>query len=438
MATSATTIARLAGVETGLVWILAAYFIPASVSTIVFGRLGDAFGPMRMLVFSLLVFAAGSLFAAQSQGFAVLILARVVQGIGGGGLVALPQAFLAQRIPPRDRAAYQGYLVAVAFMANTFGPAVGSILIGRLGWQSIFYTFIPMALLAALLLWRARSQVPVSRPAVDLKFDWPGTLMLIVTVSCLILASQALSEPGQAAKASLWIAGFFLSLLAMIIRMCSAQDPLVPVSLIRIPVVWKCGLVVFLYGALFTGVISLFPILFRDHYGLRLDRIGVFMMPFLGAVGIGSILTGLVVRKTGRLMILTAGGLAVFAILIVGIALSLHRMDAGQMAFALGIAGVGMGTTLNVVNISVQTRAPAEMLGRVTAFVQLSRTVGASLGVGIGTLIYFRSLNGLSGGCAAPCPGAVGDAFTVLLYYFAALSMAAALIAHANRRVRLT
>lgn len=437
MATSATTIARLAGAETGLVWLLVAFFIPASVATIVFGRLGDAFGPMRMLVFALLLFAAGSLLAAQSQGYAVLLTARFVQGIGGGGLMALPQAFLAQRIPPRDRAAYQGYLVAVAFLSSTFGPVAGSLLIAAFSWRAIFYALIPMALLAAALLWRARNQTPPPRPVLDLRFDWIGTGLLVVTVSCLIFASQTLAEPDRLFPALLWIGGFGLTLSAMIGWMYRAEDALVPVSMIRIPMVWKGGLIVFLYGALFTGVISLFPILFRDHYGLDLQHIGVVMMPFLGAVGVGSILTGLLVRATGRTMGFPAAGLAVFAVALAALALLLDRLSAWETALTLGVAGLSMGTTLNVVTICVQSSTAPEMLGRVTAFIQLSRTVGASLGVGLGTLIYFRSLNGLTLACAAPCPGAVGAAFSVLLAFFAVLSLTAALIAYRTRGVSL-
>jgi MFS family permease len=125
MATSAGSIAELAGVQNAMAFILAAYFLAASVTTLIFGRLGDAFGPMRMLVVALLIYVMGSLLASQANGFAWLIGARFIQGVGGGGMIALPQAFLAQRIAPRQRAAYQGYLVAVAFFANTFGPVFG-------------------------------------------------------------------------------------------------------------------------------------------------------------------------------------------------------------------------------------------------------------------------------------------------------------------------
>tara|TARA_R110002126_G_scaffold56247_2_gene150493 strand:+ start:646 stop:2109 length:1464 start_codon:yes stop_codon:yes gene_type:complete len=438
MATSATTIAQMAGAETGLVWILAAFFIPASVATIVLGQLGDSFGPMRMLVYSLLIFAAGSLLAAQAPTYPVLLVARFVQGVGGGGLLALPQAFLAQRIPPRDRAAFQGYLVAVAFFANTFGPVVGSLLIAAFGWQSVFYALIPMALTAAAILWQARRRSRPARPPVELNFDWWGTLFLIISVCCIILASQTLAEPDRIGLALIWIGGFVLSLAVMILWMRAREDALVPLELVRIPMVWKCGLVAFLYGALFTGVVSLFPLLFRDYYGLDLRQIGLVMMPFLGAVGVGSILTGLLVRKTGRMMIFPAIGLAVFACSMIGLALFMDRLGAWQTAIALGTAGMWMGTTLNVVNISVQANTPPDMMGRATAFVQLSRTVGASLGVGLGTLVYFRSLNTFAAGCTGHCDGSVRYAFALLLCFFALLSMSAALVAHRARRFRLS
>jgi hypothetical protein len=136
-------------------------------------------------------------------------------------------------------------------------------------------------------------------------------------------------------------------------------------------------------------------------------------------------------------MVFPTVGLALFGLALIGIALFLGHLSAWQTSTALGAAGLFMGTTVSTINISVQTSTVETMLGRATAFVQLSRTVGSSLGVGVGSLIYFRGLNSLSAGCTTACGDAVRPAFVSLLLFLAALSLLAAMISRQSWRYRL-
>lgn len=443
MATSAASIARLAGVETAMAWILAAYFIAAAVASPVYGRLGDRYGAMRMLIVAIVIFACGSLLASQAGNFATLVGARFLQGLGGGGLIALPQAFLARKIEPRVRAAYQGYLVAVAFFANTFGPAVGGYLIGHFGWQSVFLLQLPLAGVAVVLLWLAPGD-DAAENAGPLRFDWPGALLLIGTVTCLMCLTQSLRDPGRSTEAWLWALGLiaFGAAFAWVER--RSADALIPPELLRRPIVWRSGLIVCCYGAVFTGLSSFLPVLLRRVYDLPLEQVGLMMMPLLGAVGVGSIITGQMVRRSGRTMIFPTLGLLTVASFLLCFSFAFRYLSPLQVTVWMGISGLFMGSTMGVVQVSMQVGAPAEMLGRASAFLQLSRTIGASLGAGLGAVIYFRGVGTTVGTTGQGLPGGLPGlehgwtVFVVLFASYAMIALFASLTALSCRVPRLT
>nr|WP_319514576.1 MFS transporter [uncultured Cohaesibacter sp.] len=391
MSTSAASIAQQIGIQTAMAWILAAYFIAASVATPIYGRLGDRYGPIRVLIFAILVFGCGSLLATQANSFWMLVIARFIQGLGGGGLISLPQTFLSQTIEPRVRAAYQGYLVAVAFMANTFGPVLGGFLIGGLGWQSIFWLEVPLALVAIVCLSFTPKQAHKTNLDAEFRFDWLGALFLVATVSSLMMLTQSLSHSASAAEETKWAIAFVLFAVGFAFIEKTAKDPLLPFHLLKGPIVWKSGVIVFLYGFLFTGLSSFVPVLLRSHFGLGPQTIGIMMMPLLGAVGVGSIITGQLVRRSGKTMIFPSLGLAIVGTILASFTLALHNLTAWQTAIWMGVNGLFMGSTLGVVQVALQIGSPTHMIGRATAFIQLSRTIGASLGAGISSLIYFRA-----------------------------------------------
>src|SRR5262245_53173830 len=129
--------ASLGGVE-HVAWVVVAYLVATTTVAPVYGRLGDHFGRRRLMFVALGVFMAASVLCALSQSIAMLVVARVLQGLGGGGLMTLSQALIGETVPPRERARYQGYLAAVAVASNTLGPVLGGFLTEHLGWQSIF------------------------------------------------------------------------------------------------------------------------------------------------------------------------------------------------------------------------------------------------------------------------------------------------------------
>src|SRR6266851_9848070 len=141
-------------------WIVVSYLIASTIAAPIYGRLGDAFGRRRLMFGALFIFILASLFCAASPTIELLALARVLQGLGGGGLMTLSQALVGEAIPPRERARYQGYLAAVAVCANTFGPVAGGYLTEHFGWKSVFLINVPIGLIAVLLTRNLENRVP--------------------------------------------------------------------------------------------------------------------------------------------------------------------------------------------------------------------------------------------------------------------------------------
>src|SRR5712691_6201943 len=141
-------------------WVVVSYLVASTIAAPIYGRLGDAFGRRRLMFVALAVFITASLLCAASRSIIWRTFARLLQGLGGGGLMTLSQALVGEAFPPRERARYQGYLAAVAVWANTFGPVAGGYLTEHFGWQSVFLINIPVGLLAVWLTRKLENRIP--------------------------------------------------------------------------------------------------------------------------------------------------------------------------------------------------------------------------------------------------------------------------------------
>ena len=202
VATALPAIAASTGQFERASWIVVSYLIASTIAAPIYGRLGDAFGRRQLMFAALAVFIVASLLCAASPSIELLTLARLLQGLGGGGLMTLSQALIGEAIPPRERARYQGYLAAVAVCANTFGPIAGGYLTEQFGWQSIFLVNVPVGLGAVALTWRLPS------PKVE-RLPWradPGGLVLFTVFVATTLLSLEQAQHVDLAP-SRWAAG---------------------------------------------------------------------------------------------------------------------------------------------------------------------------------------------------------------------------------------
>jgi EmrB/QacA subfamily drug resistance transporter len=372
-------------------WVVVSYLIAATIAAPIYGRLGDAFGRRTVMHGALAVFVLASLLCAAAPTIELLTLARVLQGLGGGGLMTLSQALVGETIPPRERARYQGYLAAVAVCANTFGPVAGGFLTEHFGWQSIFLVNLPVGL-GAMVLVRRLPKPPAER------LEWradPGGLALFTLF--VVTTMLALEQVQQAELASLPAGGAMLFAgivaLALLIRHENrAASPLIPLALLRQPAIWRSDALAACHGAALVSLITFVPVYLEVVRGFTPSTTGVLLVPLTIGIGIGSLVTGRLVNTTGLTTVFPVVGLALCTCNFVVLALWASVLGTAALAVLFLGTGLFMGTVMGVVQVSVQSAAGQLRLGEAAASVQFSRSIGAAFGTALVATLLFAVL----------------------------------------------
>jgi MFS family permease len=380
-------------------WIVTGYLVAASVAAPVYGRVGDLLGRKRLMYVALIVVIVASVICALATSIEMLAAARVLQGIGGGGLMTLSQALVGEAVPPRDRVRYGGFMAALAVSSSTFGALAGGLLTAQFGWRSVFLVGIPVGLLAMVLLRRLPTRMPTSSGS--RRFDGPG----LVLFATFIVSSLAVLNQFNGARPDLLLAGavFALCIAAVVLliwREKRATNPLFPIPLFSNPTIWRCDALAICNGATLVSLITFLPIYFRVGAGADAAAIGFLILPVTAGVPIGSIITGQLVARSGRTAIFPSIGLIFVVALFAVVGIWLPHFGPHQVAWLLGACSLFLGTVMNVVQVTVQTAAGPHMLGTASASVQYSRSIGAAIGTAAVSAILFATLAARDGEAA--------------------------------------
>lgn len=391
VATALPAIAGTLGSVERVSWIVVSYLIAITIAAPIYGQLRDVFGGQRMMFVALAVFLSASLLCAVSTSVEMLTVARVLQGLGGGGLMTLSQSLVGESVPPRERARYQGYLAAVVVTSSTFGPVAGGYLTEHFGWRSVFLVNIPLGLVAMVLAIRLPS-----RSVVDQKFhfDVQGLVLFVGFVVPLLLAL----EMGQRMSLSalpgmiIMLAVAVVCLVLLTRRERTAQSPLFPVNLLGQPTIWRSDALAACHGATLVSLVTFLPIYLRVQQGATAAETGIVLLPMMFGIGFGSMLTGRVVGRTGLTAIFPSVGLTVASVAFLILSLTIGSMGHLGLGIYLTVLGLFLGTVMGVVQVTVQSAAGPAMLGRAAASVQLSRSIGAAVGTALVSAILFATL----------------------------------------------
>ena len=389
IATALPAIAGSLGGLSYLAWVVTAYLLAATVAAPLYGRMGDAFGRKRMLLWALGLFAAGSAACAIAPSLSTLICARALQGFGGGGLMTLAQALIGEVVSPKERGRFQGWFGANFALASTLGPVVGGVLSQHLGWRSIFWVNIPLGLGAAAAALRVRTS-----PGTGVcRLDYAGTTVFVASTVAVLLALSigghevAWTAPPLVALAVLGIAGFVL--LRKVEQ--KSLDPLISPELIAEPVIWRASLAVLLFAAVLFGLIVQLPVFFQTALRTSATISGLLLIPLTMAQVVVSTATGLRISTTGRPRTSMAAGLsfvtAAFLVLAAGI-----KLGPVFIALLTFLIGAGLGSTMPAAQTMVQWAAGAQRLGVGTALVSFSRTIGGVLGAALASAVLLGAL----------------------------------------------
>jgi EmrB/QacA subfamily drug resistance transporter len=392
VATALPAIAAAMGNVERASWVVVSYLIASTVAAPLYGRLGDAFGRRKLMYVALAVFIVASLLCAIAPTIELLTLARILQGLGGGGLMTLSQALIGEAIPPRERARYQGYLAAIAVCANSFGPVAGGWLTEQFGWRSIFLINVPIGLIAVALTFRLPGKT-VDR--IEWKADPMGIVLFTAFVTAVLLALEQTQRVNMAAAplAGALFAIGAVALVLLIRQELRTPSPLIPVGLLRQPAIWHSDAMAAFHGASLVSLITFLPVYLEVVRGMSPSQTGVLLVPLTIGIGTGSLITGRLVSKTGLTMVFPIYGLVMVTLTHVVFAFWGAVFPVWCLALLMLWDGLFFGTVMGVVQVSVQSAAGPRRLGEAAASVQFSRSIGAGFGTALVATVLFAVLS---------------------------------------------
>ena len=382
--------------ETGVTWLLTGFLLSASVGTAIIGKLGDMYGKQRLLVWTLLTLIAGTLLAAVSGSLAVLIVARIVQGVAGG-IFPLSYSIARDEFPADRVAGGIGLMSAILGAGGGLGLIVGGLIDERLNWHWLFWIPLPAMVLAAFCAWRYIPESPVRSPG---RVNWVAAALLVTGMSCLLIAIAQATSLGWASPATLGLlAGGLVTCGIWIAVEVRSTNPLIDMTMMAVRGVWTVNLAAFLVGAGMYSLFLLLPQLAQlprstgFGYGASVLVAGLYLLPCaLGMSLLGSV-AGRVERRFGSRSALMAGaGLSAAACGWLTIS-SRHGYD---MLGSSALLGVGIGLAFAALGNLIVQAVPAHQTGAASGMNTVLRTLGGALGGQVAaTMVAATAAHGL-------------------------------------------
>ncbi|MCK0090625.1 MFS transporter [Rhodococcus sp. HNM0563] len=386
-----TIVGQLGGVE-HQAWITTAYLLATTIVMPVYGKLGDVFGRRHLFLIAIAVFTLASVGCAFTDDFWTFVVFRAMQGLGGGGLMILSQAIIADIVPASERGKYMGPLGAIFGLAAVGGPLLGGFFVDHLSWEWCFYINIPIGIIAFLISWFMLT-LPVKKPTK--KIDIPGIVALSVATTCLIFftdfggsADRGWTDPMT------WMfgAGLVIAVCLFVLIESRAEDPIIPLSLFRNSIFVNATAIGFVIGLGMFAALAFMPTFLQMSSGTSAAVSGLLLLPMMGGMMLTTIASGLAITKTQRYKIYPIVGTAV----MVGGMLWLTTLQGNTPLWVvcamLFVFGVGLGLVMQVVVLVVQNAVPVDEIGTATSTNNYFREVGGALGVAIFGTIFTNKL----------------------------------------------
>ncbi|MFD8901748.1 MFS transporter [Streptomyces ardesiacus] len=377
-------IGDLGGGQSAYTWVVTASLLTMTASTPLWGKLADLFSKKALVQTALVVFVIGSVIAGLAQNPAMLITARAIQGLGGGGLSALAQIIMAAMIAPRERGRYSGYLGATFAVATVGGPLLGGVITDTswLGWRWCLYVGVPFAIIALIVLQKTLHLPVITR---KVKVDWAGAFFVTAAV-CLLLVWVTFADDKyswMSWQTGAMVGGAVVLTLIFLFVESKASEPIIPLRLFRNRTITLASLASLFVGiAMFAGTVY-----FSQYFQLARDKSptmsGVMTIPMIGGLFVSSTVSGIIITKTGKWKRwLLSGGV----LLTAGLGLlSTMRYDTPywHIGVFMALMGLGVGMMMQNLVLCTQNQVEPSDLGAASSTVTFFRSLGGAVGVSV-------------------------------------------------------
>ncbi len=391
-----TIVGQLGGVE-HQVWLTTAYLLATTIVMPVYGKFGDVLGRRSLFLIAIALFTIASAGAAFSTDFTQLIVWRAVQGLGGGGLMILSQAIIADIVPASERGKYLGPLGAVFGLSAVGGPLLGGFFVDHLTWQWAFYINIPVGIAAFAIAWFTL-RLPSKKATAPI--DILGVVLLSAFTTCLIFFTDFGGDSAHgwdAIETWLFGIGMLVAALLFVLVESRAKDPIIPLHLFKNPIFVNATAIGLTLGLGMFAAIGFVPTFLQMSSGTSAAASGLLMLPMMAGLIGTSIASGIIITRTGRYKIFPIIGTLVTGAAMVAMTTLAAETPIWLICVYLFFFGAGLGLIMQVVVLVVQNAVPAAEIGTATSTNNYFREVGASLGVAVfGTIFTTRLTENLT------------------------------------------
>ncbi len=407
-----TIVGELNGVDQ-MTWVITGYILASTIVMPVYGRISDQLGRKPVLIVAILLFIAGSIVGGLAHSIEILIAGRVLQGLGGGGLMILSQAAIADAVPARERGKYMGAMGAVFAVASVAGPLLGGWLTEGPGWRWAFWLNIPLGLLAiaaTVVFLPARGDRPTERP----KLDYLGMALIATATTTLVLICTwgGMTYPWVSPQ----ILGLAVATVVLAVAFVWAErraaSPVIPLALFADRNFVLTTVAALAIGVAMFGAIGYMPTYIQMVTGVDATHSGLLMIPMMGGLLVASVLSGQAVTRTGHYKPFPIVGSAVIGIGLGLLSTMTITTPNWLMCVYLAVLGIGIGLSLQILTLIVQNSFPGAIVGTATAASNYFRQVGATLGSAVvGSVFASRLISILTvklAGTGADAGGSAG------------------------------
>ncbi|WP_405177059.1 MDR family MFS transporter [Nocardia sp. NBC_01377] len=381
-----TIIGDLKGSQTAYAWVITTALLANAASTPIWGKFADLFNKKVLVQTAIVIFVLGSIVAGFAHSVPLLLVARVVQGVGMGGLTALVVAIIGSIVAPRERGRYSGYMGAVMAVAMSGGPILGGVIVDSpLGWRWCFFVCVPLAVIALVLLQRTL-RLPTERKT-GVSIDWLGAALLTGGVSVLLIWVSFAGKAGYydwiSGESALYVGGGLLLLLAMVWVESRAESPIIPLPIVTERTTGLAIIASISVGMGMFGATTFLGQYFQTARGFSPTIAGVLTIPMVAGMLAGSAGSGQLITRFGKWKGFVVAGATSLVIGLGLLSMIDHATSLWQVGIYIALVGLGVGMMMQNLVLAVQNTVSVHDIGAASSSVAFFRTFGGAIGVSV-------------------------------------------------------